>query len=216
MKGHWITWHPEELAWIEARKDWPRADLHRAFCAFWQRYDVSLVALIALCKRKRWLTGRNGCWVKGQVSRNKGQKMPPEVREKVAATMFRKGARPKSWRGAGHEAIDKRQGYVWMIVDETNPYTGAPTRRVQKHKWLWEKAHGPVPAGHALKCLDGNKLNTDPSNWAAVPRSMMPRLAGRQGRVPHYDTAPAELKPTLMAIAQLEQAARDARNRTTA
>lgn len=210
MKGKWITWFPEELAWIEARRDWPRADLHRAFCAFWQRDDVSLDALRALCKRKGWHNGRDTRFTKGHdQSPNKGKPMPPEIRAKVAPTMFKKGQRPRSWRGAGHEAIDKRQGYVWMIVDETNPYTGAPTRRVQKHRWLWEKANGPVPAGHALKCLDGNKLNTDPSNWLAVPRSMMPRLAGKH-TIP-YDTAPAELKPTLLAIAQLEQAARDLR-----
>jgi hypothetical protein len=30
----------------------------------------------------------------------------------------------------------------------------------------------------ALKCLDGNKQNTDPSNWEAVPRALLPRLAG--------------------------------------
>lgn len=212
MKGHWITWLPEELAWIEARKDWPRADLHRAFCAYWRRDDVSKAALVALCKRKRWLTGRTGGFEKGHDrSPNKGKPLPPEVRAKLAATMFKKGDRPKSWRGAGHEAIDKDDGYVWMIVDETNPHTGAATRRVHKHRWLWEKANGPVPAGHALKCLDGNKLNTDPSNWEPVPRSMMPRLAGKHC-VP-YDTAPAELKPTLMAIAKLEDAARQARKR---
>lgn len=210
MKGHWIDWHPEELAWIEARREWPRRELHAGFVETFQRADVSFGALVSLCKRKGWLTGRSGCWVKGQVSHNKGKKMPFNANS--AATQFKSGHRPKSWRGAGHESIDNRQGYVWIIVEETNPYTGAPTRRVQKHRWLWERANGPVPKGHALKCLDGNKRNCDPANWEPVPRSMLPRLAGRKdhGRI-GYDGAPDELKPTLLAIAKVEHAARNLR-----
>lgn len=63
-----------------------------------------------------------------------------------------------------------------------------------------------MPDGHVLKCLDGNKLNTEPSNWEAVPRGLLPRLNSRFGR--NYDTAPAELQPTIMAIAKLEHGIR--------
>jgi hypothetical protein len=73
----------------------------------------------------------------------------------------------------------------------------------------WEAANGPLPRDHALKCLDGNRLNTDPANWACIPRALLPRLAGRWRRA--YDTAPPELRPTLLAIATLEHAAREAR-----
>jgi hypothetical protein len=64
-----------------------------------------------------------------------------------------------------------------------------------------------VPGGYALKCLDGNKLNTDPGNWEAVPRALLPRLNGKSGR--NYDRAPDELKPTIMAVAKLEQRVRE-------
>jgi hypothetical protein len=67
-----------------------------------------------------------------------------------------------------------------------------------------------VPEGCALKCLDGNKRNTDPANWEAVPRELLPRLNGRFGR--GYDAAPAEIKPVIMATAKLEYAARVLRN----
>lgn len=79
------------------------------------------------------------------------------------------------------------------------------------YRWLWEQANGPVPEGHALKCLDGNRLNTDPSNWTAVPRALLPRLNGRHGR--RYDQAPDELKPVIMATARLKQAISDTRGR---
>jgi hypothetical protein len=119
---------------------------------------------------------------------------------------FKKGGIPHTARGVGHESVDD-EGYVWMIVAERNPHTGAATRRVMKHRWLWEQAHGPVPEGHRLKCLDGDKQNTAPSNWEAIPHAMAPRLNGRFGR--GYDQAPAELKPTIMAIAKLEHKARE-------
>lgn len=210
MKGRAIPYLPEELAWIEARKDWPRARLHTAFCSFFGRTDVSEENLKRLCNRKGWMTGRTGCFEPGHVTHNKGKPMPYHANS--AATRFKKGARPHTYRGPGHEAIDNKDGYVWLIVAETNPYTGADTRRVQKHKWLWEKANGPVPDGHVLKCLDGDKTNTDPTNWEAIPKAMLPRLNGRFGR--DYESAPPEVKPTIMAITKLEHKAREAKRRS--
>lgn len=208
MKGHPIDWQPEELAWIGARKDWPRAELHLAFGAHWQR-DVSRGALASLCKRKGWLTGRTGGFQKGMVPANKGKKMP--LNPNSVATRFKPGGLPGNYRGPGHESV-RSDGYVWLIVAETNPYTGAATRPVQKHRRLWEQANGPIPDGHVLKCLDGDRLNTDPANWEPVPRALIPRLAGRW-RVP-YDSAPAELKPVLLSIAKVEHAARELGRKT--
>jgi hypothetical protein len=65
----------------------------------------------------------------------------------------------------------------------------------------------PIPKGHRLKCLDGNKLNADLSNWELVPVGLLPRLNGRFGR--GYDEAPAELKPAIMAVAKLEHRVRE-------
>jgi hypothetical protein len=212
MRGRAIGYEPEELAWIEARKDMPREDLHAMFCAYWQRDDVSVDAIKGLCTRKGWLTGRTGCFKKGNVSHNKGKPMPAHVKERASRTMFKKGNRPHTYRGPGHERIDSKDGYVIMIVDEVNPWSGSSTRPVQKHRYLWEQRNGPVPAGHVLKCRDGDKTNTDPENWESVPQAIMPRLNARWNGV-KYDDAPAELKPTVMAIARLEYAARQAKAR---
>ena len=207
--GRAIGWLPEERAWIAARQDWPRRDLHAAFCAFWLRRDVRLGAFTSFCKREGLVTGRTGCFARGQESSNKGKAMTPEVRAKCASTMFRKGNVSHTARGAGHERICSKDGYVILIVAETNPWSGAATRPVHKHRWLWEKANGPVPEGMALKCLDGDRTNCDPSNWEAIPRGLLPRLNGRFGR--GYDGAAPEVKPLIMAIAKLEHAARSAR-----
>lgn len=209
MRRQPISCSEYEEVWIKVRSHLPRRELHQLFCETFDREDVSQANLTALCKRRGWLTGRTGRFEAGSEPANKGKKMP--FNPNSAATRFKKGQRPHTWRGAGHEAIDPKDGYVWMIVAEINPYTGAPTRRVLKHKWLWEKAHGSIPEGHALKCLDGDKTNCAPSNWEAVPRALLPRLNGRFGR--GYDQAPEELKPTIMAVAKLEHAARQVRQK---
>ena len=84
--------------------------------------------------------------------------------------------------------------------------TGFERRYVLKYRWLWEQKHGPLPEGMCLKCK-GDPLNTDPSNWEVVPRGLLPRLNNRWGR--GYDSAPDELKPTIMAVAKLEHRLRE-------
>lgn len=117
---------------------------------------------------------------------------------------------PHNAKGHGHERIDSKDGYVVMIVAETNPWSGAATRPIHKHCHLWEQANGPLPGGHALKCLDGDKTNCEPSNWLAVPRGVLTRLNSRWARMKLHE-APDELKPTVLAIARVKQAAFEAK-----
>lgn len=203
MKGRTIEYSAEELAFVESRKTLPRRELHAAFVRTFGRNDVSLIHLTALCKRKGWMTGRTGRFENGITPHNKGKVMP--FNPNCAKTQFKKGSRPHNTKYAGHERVSKG-GYVEISVNETNPHTGFERRHVLKHRYLWEQAHGPVPEGMALKCLDGNKQNTDPSNWKPVPRAMLPRLNGIYGR--GYDDAPADLKPTILAVTELEHQAR--------
>lgn len=207
MKGSWITYLPEELAWLEARKDMPRRDLHAMFTARWDRRDVSLANLSALCKRKGWRTGRTGQFVRGQGAHNKGQKMSEEVRAKVARTMFKKGNLPHNTKFLGHERVSKN-GYVEVSIAETNPHTGYERRYVLKHVHEWEKQHGPVPAGMCLKSVDGDRTNCDPANWQLIPRALLPSLNGGPWRGLPYDQAAQEVKPTIMLLAKLRWAKR--------
>ncbi len=205
MKGRWIRYSQDELAWIKACSDLPRAEMHALFVHLLKRPEITLVNLNSLCKRKGWMTGRTGCFAKGETPHNKGKPMP--YHPNSAATRFKKGNLPHNANFLGHERVSK-DGYVEISVDEVNPHTGYERRYVLKHRHLWVQANGPIPEGHRLKCLDGDKTNTDPANWEPVPTGLVPRLSGRFGR--GYDTAPAELKPTIMAISKLEHAARNA------
>lgn len=213
MKGRPIIYGADEMAWLKANRALPIGDYYRAFVAAFRRDDVLQQNLHALRKRMGWRTGRTGQFVKGQVPHNHGVKCAPGTggnHPNARRTQFKRGALPHNTKGAGHERIDSKDGYVILIVDETNPWTGAATRPVHKHRWLWEQKHGPLPPGMALKCLDGDKTNTDPSNWEAIPRGMLPRLnGGRHKKRIAYDEAAPELKPTIMALAKLEHRARE-------
>ncbi|WP_274533932.1 HNH endonuclease signature motif containing protein [Nitrobacter vulgaris] len=90
-------------------------------------------------------------------------------------------------------------GYIHERIDRSKYPSYRGSNFARKHVWLWELKNGPVPKGHMLKCLDGNKLNTDPDNWVLVQIGIISRLSRR-----NYDDAPAELKQTIMAVAELE------------
>ncbi|MEQ9634791.1 MAG: HNH endonuclease signature motif containing protein [Devosia marina] len=214
-KGRHRKFSAEELAWLEANRTLPISEYFAAFVAAFPREDVRPQNLHALRKRMGWKTGRTGQFPKGNVSHNKGKRCPEGTggrHPNARRTQFKKGQLPHNTQGAGHERIDSKDGYVVMIVDEVNPWTGAKTRPVHKHVHLWEQKHGPVPEGHCLKCLDGNKRNTDPSNWELIPRGVLPRLnGGRATRIMPYDQAPVELKPSILAVAKIDHAIHEKR-----
>jgi len=204
-----IGWTEKELAWIKAHATDPRRQSHAAFCEKFSRHGVTIGAYNNLCKRMGWMTGRDGRLRPGSVPPNKGKKMPYNANS--ARTQFKKGQTPHNTKQLGHEWMHP-DGYVYIVVDEKNPHTGFRHRSVLKHKHLWEQKNGPVPAGHVLKCLDGDKKNTDPSNWDLVPMGVNALLNSRWAPL-RYNEAPEELKPTVMAVAKLKHKAKEKREK---
>lgn len=201
MKGKPILYTPRQLAFIKRHRKLPRRELCAAFIrAFPHRRNVSVENLKRLCERKGWLNGRNGHFRKGAVPANKGKKMPYNANS--ARTRFKKGNRSgeaqRKYKPIGSERLSK-EGYLERKVHDGLPMQ---SRWRAVHILNWEKQHGAVPEGHCLKCLDGDKLNTDPSNWELISRAVLVRLSGKSSN--QYDRAPAELKPTVMAIAKLK------------
>ncbi|HRE44077.1 MAG TPA: HNH endonuclease signature motif containing protein [Terricaulis sp.] len=206
MKGRYIPYSVEEMAWLKANRKMVISEYAAAFNARFGR-DVSPKNLHALRKRQGWKTGRTGCFPKGNAPYNKGK--PHPARGRSAETQFkpgvRQGAASKLYKPIGTERLCK-DGYL-----ERKVHDGMPLRSRWRavHLIRWEEINGPVPDGHCLKCLDGNRLNTDPENWLLIPRALLPRLVpGKHGQGIDYDAAPAELKPAILATAKLKHAAR--------
>ncbi len=212
-KGIFIRYSEAELAWIERHRTLPRKEAHAKFCEAFGRTDVTADNFKALCTRRGWTTGRDGRIQKGAVSWNQGKKCPPGKggnHPNARKTQFKKGGVPPNTRYAGHERVSK-DGYVEVSIEEVNPHTGLERRYVLKHRHLWEQKNGKLPKGMCLKCLDGNRLNTDPENWVAIPRGALPFLNGHRGY--EYDDMPDELKPSVLALARLREAKSKARKR---
>jgi hypothetical protein len=210
MKGRPIIYSAAELAWLKANRCMPISEYHRRFCELFMR-DVSPANLHALRKRMGWRTGRTGHFAKGAAPHNKGVKCAhgkggrhPNARR----TQFRAGNLPHNTKHLGHERVSK-DGYVEISIAETNPHTGFERRYVLKHKWLWEKANGPLDRGMFLKCLDGNKQNTDPSNWLPLPRAVLPYLNGHRGL--DYEASEPAVRPAIIALAKVRHAIKSAK-----
>jgi hypothetical protein len=185
-KGYPIKYSPAEMAWLEANRALPIADYRAGFCKTFAR-EVSAKSLHALRKRKGWKTGRSGQFVKGQTPANKGKPCPEGTggrHPNARRSQFKKGGLPRNTKWLGHERVTT-DGYVEVSVAETNPHTGYERRYVLKHVRDWEAVNGPIPEGHCFKCLDGDRTNKDPANWALIPRAILPRLnGGRQKKAP--------------------------------
>lgn len=210
MKGHWIVYSAEELAWIEERREWPRPAMHAAFVVLFGRQDVAFGALNGLCKRNGWMTGRTGRIEAGTAPHNKGKPHPTTGRG--AETQFKKGARTGkaalNWKPVGTERTSV-DGYRERKIHDGLPMQ---SRWRLVHMIEWEAVNGPIPKGSCLKALDSDRLNTDPANWRLIPRAMLPALnGGRHKRRPLYDEAAADLKPSLLALAEVETRARQLR-----
>ena len=208
MKGHWITYSAEERAWLRDNCTLPINEYHRAFVETFGR-DIAAVNLNALRKRSGWRTGRTGQIEKGATPHNKGKPCAPGTggrHPNAQRTQFKPGVRrgvaSKLYKPVGTERLCKN-GYR-----ERKIHDGMPQSRWRAvHLIEWEAVNGPIPNGHCLKSLDGDRLNVDPANWVAVPRALLPRLNSRFGR--GYDEAPAELKPVIMAVTKLEHRIRE-------
>lgn len=210
MKGRAIPYSAEEMAWLEDNRLMVITDYAAAFNKQFGR-EVEAKNLHALRKRKGWKTGRTGCFEQGQESWNKGK--PHPSRGRSAQTQFKPGVRQgvavKLYKPIGTERVSK-DGYVERKIHDGMPLQ---SRWRAVHLLNWEAKHGPLAKGMCLKCLDGDKTNTEPSNWEAVPRALLSRLAGgnRYKRVLAFDDAAPEVRPALLTIAKLEHRAREKR-----
>lgn len=202
MRGRAIPYSLEELAWIKQHAALPRRQAHAHFCQRFGRTDVNLDHFKHVCTRHGWTTGRTGCFPKGHTPDNKGQRMPYHANS--ARTQFKKGSRSGRARAVykpiGTERLSK-DGYVERKIHDGLPLQ---SRWRAVHLINWERAHGPLPPKHCLKCLNGDKRNTDPSNWALISRGALPFLNGHRG--PYFDQAPPDVKPAILTLAKLKHA----------
>ena len=97
--------------------------------------------------------------------RKKGEHFSP-------ATEFKPGQMPVNYLPVGTEKV-KDDGYVWVKLAD-------PRTWKQKHRVIWEETHGPVPDGHVLLFVDGNKLNITLDNLLLISRRQLAIINNKQ------------------------------------
>ncbi len=130
-------------------------------------------------------TGRTGRFEKGHITHNKGQK--GVCAKGCEKTWYQKGGLPHNTKPIGYERITK-DGYIEVKIamrpgDTENGYNFVP-----KHRLLWEKMNGPIPAGCKVIFLDGNKRNFKLENLAIVTNAENLELtrSGLRSDVPQF------------------------------
>lgn len=166
--------------------DWLRKNIHgirfKVLTKMFNEHfglNVSVTAMISLCNRYGLYNGIDSRFnpvmvnagvlyrfQKGHVPANKGKKGISYPG--MAATQFKKGNIPQTWKPVGTETV-RSNGYIWVKVAEPNKWR-------EKHRLIWEKANGPVPAGHAIVFADGNKQNVTLENLILITRAQLARL----------------------------------------
>ncbi|MEC0935440.1 HNH endonuclease signature motif containing protein [Bacillus atrophaeus] len=134
---------------------------------FNDRFGLNLTKsqIAAFKKNNRLSSGLDGRFKSGHVPFNKGKKgLVCGGKE----TQFKKGQRALNYRPIGSERVSV-DGYIEIKIAN-------PGKWRMKHLVLWEEANGPVPKGHCLLFLDGNKLNVTLDNLQLITRSQLIRM----------------------------------------
>lgn len=156
MKGRQIKYSQAELDFIYANRKMIRRELTDAVNA---KFDTNheLDNIKALCTRKGWMTGRTGCFKKGNIpSPLSGAKGP-------TSTSFKKGNVSANYRPVGSERISV-EGHIEIKTEDHK-------RWKSKHRVEWEKHHGPIPKGHIVIFIDGNPLHWQIENLQMISRA---------------------------------------------
>lgn len=129
----------------------------------------------------------SGQFKKGLVPFNKGKKLSQETKDKLKATMFKRGNRPHNTLNVGDEREDK-DGYGWVKVAEPSEW------KLKHHVAFGEE----VPAGFKVIFIDGNKRNFERSNLALLSDADLMRQNTNQ-------RFPPELRNLIITLNKLKK-----------
>ena len=163
-KGIAIKYSQEQLDFIQSNCSMERKSLaEKVNTIFGTTYSTDQIS--SLCKRKKWNTGRTGCFQKGSIPPNKGTKGLTSANK----TSFKKGQITWNKKPVGYERICSKDGYVLIKTEEPNLFE-------LKHRVVWEKANGSIPENHVLVFKNMNKQDCRLENLMLISRAELARL----------------------------------------
>lgn len=157
---------------------------------------------------------KGGCFEKGHEPHNKGKTwdeigISEEKRARIRTTQFKKGLVPHNAvdKPVGYERIN-RDGYVEVKVAERPSRQDCNDNFRFKHHIVYEQHNGEIPEDCNIVFADHDRMNFNPDNLVAVPRSLWATI--RHIGYPYSDAQSLE---TAMNVARLVQAKNQAKRR---
>ena len=126
--------------------------------------NLSYNQVYVAMKNRKIKTGVDTKFYPGCPGTTKGMKFPG----RKSSTSFYPGRVPPTIKPIGSETI-RHEGYYWIKVANPNVWR-------EKHRHIWEQAHGPIPKTHVVLFADGNKLNCTLENLILIKRSQLVRM----------------------------------------
>lgn len=172
-------WNPDDDERLRRRyPDTPTAklakQLRRSLTSVYARAGI-----LGLTKSEAYLAGPHACRLRrgdnvgaafrfrpGQTPANKGLRRPGWAPGRMAETQFKPGHRSR-WMPVGSTRLC--DGYVYRKIADTPKVPWTRNWKLD-HFLVWERAHGPVPAGHALAFKNGNRLDVRLENLECITR----------------------------------------------
>jgi hypothetical protein len=134
------------------------------------KLQLSLGQIKSFVGNRKLNTGRTGCFNKGHIPFNKGQK---GLNIGGVETQFKKGHLPHNYYPVGTERV--RTGHYGRPTFDNyiDVKIADPNKWKAKHILIWEAHNGPVPKGHAVIFGDRNNRNFDINNLILVSRKQL-------------------------------------------
>ena len=157
-----MKYEQEHIDFIKAHQGASAREMAELFTKYFN-ISVSINQMKGVMYRNNISSGKTGRFEKGNTPYNKGKKMSKELYEKCKPTMFKKGHIPKNHREIGSERITK-DGYIEIKIADPDVWK-------LKHRLIYEKCYGEIPAGYSVIFGDGDKQNCNIDNLILVSRS---------------------------------------------
>jgi hypothetical protein len=162
---------------IAAMLERPLSSTYQRALAHGVKKDPIYLASPGACRlRSGDVRGAAFRFPKGHVPANKGVKRgkgwaPGRMAEGQFKPGVRQGVAVKLYKPIGTLRVTK-DGYLSRKVNDDLPLQ---RRWKLEHVRVWEEANGPVPAGHAVKILNGEKQDVRLENLALMSRADLMR-----------------------------------------
>lgn len=172
--------------------------------------DFSATMMKQFRQRHGIKSGVTGWYQKGHPPGNKGKKLEEyvgeeraaEIKQRIAATQFKKGERPVNELPVGTIVVNS-DGYKLR----KKQMEGTLWERWEfLHRAVWEEHNGPVPEGKMVTFKDSDKLNCSIDNLILITRGENIALT-RRG----YRSSDPDITEAGLSVVRLEKAIKNKR-----